>query len=62
MKGFYAGLKPDLVRLLPSNTIVFIVYEYMKRKIKVWKCKNARNKVKILFSKFLIVIDKFIYL
>jgi hypothetical protein len=35
MKGFYAGLKPDLVRLLPSNTIVFIVYEYMKRKIKV---------------------------
>ncbi len=35
LHGFYAGLKPDLYRLLPSNTIVFIVYEYMKRKINV---------------------------
>jgi hypothetical protein len=35
MKGFYAGLKPDLLRLLPSNTIVFLVYEFMKRKIKI---------------------------
>lgn len=26
IKGFYAGLKPDLLRLLPSNTIVFLVY------------------------------------
>ena len=25
--GFYAGLKPDLIRLVPSNAIVFIVYE-----------------------------------
>lgn len=24
--GFYAGLKPDLLRLLPSNSIVFLVY------------------------------------
>ena len=24
--GFYAGLKPDLIRLIPSNAIVFIVY------------------------------------
>ena len=31
IKGFYGGLKPDLIRLLPSNAIVFIVYEYMKR-------------------------------
>lgn len=33
LKGFYGGLKPDLIRLLPSNTIVFVVYEYMKRKL-----------------------------
>jgi hypothetical protein len=26
IKGFYAGMKPDLLRLLPSNTIVFLVY------------------------------------
>ena len=24
--GFYGGLKPDLIRLLPSNAIVFVVY------------------------------------
>ena len=24
--GFYAGLKPDLIRLIPSNAIVFIIY------------------------------------
>jgi len=35
IKGFYAGLKPDLLRLLPSNTIVFLVYEFMKRHIKI---------------------------
>lgn len=34
IQGFYAGLKPDLIRLLPSNTIVFIVYEYLRRTIK----------------------------
>ena len=33
LHGFYGGLKPDLIRLLPSNTIVFIVYEFMKRKL-----------------------------
>ena len=33
IQGFYAGLKPDLIRLLPSNTIVFIVYEYLRRTI-----------------------------
>jgi solute carrier family 25 (mitochondrial folate transporter), member 32 len=27
VSGFYAGLKPDLIRLIPSNAIVFIVYE-----------------------------------
>lgn len=36
-KGFYAGLGPDLLRLIPSNTIVFMVYEFMKRKIRVNK-------------------------
>lgn len=35
IKGFYAGLKPDLLRLLPSNSIVFIVYEFMKRHIHI---------------------------
>lgn len=37
LKGFYAGVKPDLLRLIPSNTIVFLVYEFMKRKIKISK-------------------------
>ena len=27
IKAFYAGLKVDLVRVLPANTITFIVYE-----------------------------------
>lgn len=44
MKGFYAGLGPDLLRLIPSNTIVFLVYEFMKRKIKInkfnWKLND----------------------
>lgn len=26
IQGFYAGLKPDLLRLIPSNSIVFLVY------------------------------------
>ena len=29
--GFYAGIKPDLIRLIPSNAILFIVYESMKK-------------------------------
>lgn len=33
IQGFYAGLKPDLLRLLPSNTIVFLVYEFMKKRL-----------------------------
>lgn len=30
-KGFYSGLKPDLMRLIPSNAILFICYEYTKK-------------------------------
>ena len=33
-QGFYSGLKPDLMRLIPSNAILFICYEYTK---KVWR-------------------------
>ena len=29
--GFYSGLKPDLIRLIPSNAITFIIYEKMKQ-------------------------------
>ena len=29
--GFYAGLKPDLIRLIPSNAITFMVYETTRR-------------------------------
>ncbi len=25
-QGFYSGLKPDLMRLIPSNAILFICY------------------------------------
>jgi hypothetical protein len=35
IKGFYAGLRPDLLRILPSNTIVFVVYELIKRRINI---------------------------
>lgn len=31
VKGFYYGLKIDLVRVLPSNAITFIFYEYVKK-------------------------------
>jgi hypothetical protein len=30
IKSFYAGLKPDLIRLIPSNAILFLVYEKSK--------------------------------
>lgn len=33
-KGFYSGLKPDLMRLIPSNAILFICYEYTRI---IWK-------------------------
>lgn len=33
-KGFYSGLKPDLMRLIPSNVILFLCYEYTK---KIWQ-------------------------
>ena len=33
IRGFYLGLRPDLIRILPSNAIVFVVYEYLKRHI-----------------------------
>lgn len=29
--GFYSGLKPDLIRLIPSNAILFVCYEYTKK-------------------------------
>lgn len=33
LRGFYLGLKPDLIRILPSNSIVFMVYELLKKYI-----------------------------
>lgn len=33
VRGFYLGLKPDLFRILPSNAIVFVVYEFMKKQL-----------------------------
>lgn len=33
VRGFYLGLKPDLIRILPSNAIVFVVYEFIKKHI-----------------------------
>lgn len=30
-QGFYSGLKPDLMRLIPSNAILFICYEYTRK-------------------------------
>ena len=31
IKGFYFGLRIDLIRVLPANAITFIVYEYVKK-------------------------------
>lgn len=33
LRGFYLGLKPDLIRILPSNALVFLVYEFLKKHI-----------------------------
>ena len=33
IKGFYLGLKADTIRILPSNAIIFLVYELMKKEI-----------------------------
>ena len=27
LRGFYSGLRVDLLRLIPSNAILFVVYE-----------------------------------
>ena len=32
--GFYRGLKIDLVRVLPTNTITFLTYEFAHKKYK----------------------------
>jgi hypothetical protein len=31
IRGFYLGLKPDLIRLIPSNAILFVTYEQLKK-------------------------------
>ena len=31
IKGFYFGLKIDLIRVLPANAITFIIYEYFRK-------------------------------
>lgn len=31
LKGFYAGLRIDLVRVLPANSIMFVVFEFVKK-------------------------------
>jgi len=33
LKGLYSGLKIDLVRVLPANSITFIMFEYIKRRL-----------------------------
>ena len=34
IKGFYAGIKFDMFRILPSNMIIFLVYEFFKTNFK----------------------------
>jgi solute carrier family 25 folate transporter 32 len=31
IKGFYAGLRIDLVRVLPANSIMFVVFEFVRK-------------------------------
>jgi len=33
LKGFYAGLRIDLVRVLPANSIMFVVFEFVKKNL-----------------------------
>lgn len=33
IKGLYTGLRIDLIRVLPANSITFIVFEYAKKKL-----------------------------
>lgn len=30
-KGLYSGLKFDLIKVLPSNAIIFVTYEYLRK-------------------------------
>lgn len=30
-RGFYAGIKFDLIRVLPNNAIIFVIYEYLRK-------------------------------
>ena len=40
LRGFYFGMKIDLIRVLPSNAITFIVYEYVKKLLLKKKSKS----------------------
>jgi len=33
LKGFYAGLRIDMVRVLPANSIMFVVFEFVKKNL-----------------------------
>lgn len=33
LRGFYRGIKIDLIRVLPANAITFIFYEYVKKSL-----------------------------
>lgn len=33
MKGFYGGLSADLVKVLPTNTILMLTFEYIRRRL-----------------------------
>ena len=33
LKGLYTGLRIDLIRVLPANSITFIVFEYVKKRL-----------------------------
>lgn len=47
--GFYSGLKPDLMRLIPSNAILFICYEYAR---KLWRTHiMSPNEWRVLIEK-----------
>jgi hypothetical protein len=33
IKGFYLGIRSDLICIIPSNVITFVVYEFVKRNL-----------------------------
>lgn len=41
LRGFYHGIRIDLIRVLPANAITFMVYEHVKKKLLIKPRKSS---------------------